>query len=69
MNDREEQVIAQALGLPKIARAALLARLLDTFDTEVDPDAEQTRDEELGNRLNEIDSGLVMLVPWSRPIG
>jgi putative addiction module component (TIGR02574 family) len=65
MKDREEQVIVQALRLPKTARAALVVRLLDTLDTEVDEDAERAWDREIGKRLDEIDSGRVKLVPWS----
>ena len=63
--DSEERVIVQALRLPRSARAALVVRLLETLDTDVDPDAEEAWDEEIAKRLEEIDSGRVMLVPWS----
>jgi len=65
MKGREEQVIIQALRLPRSARAALVARLLDTLDAEVDEDSQQTWDKEIGKRLDEIDSGRVKLVPRS----
>jgi putative addiction module component (TIGR02574 family) len=65
MKESEERVIVQALRLPKTARAALVVRLLETLDTEVDEDAEEAWDEEIAKRLEEIDSGRVKLVPWS----
>ena len=65
MKAREEKVIVQALRLPRPARAALVARLLETLDSEVDDDAEDAWDAEIGKRLQEIDSGQVKLVPWS----
>jgi len=65
MKESEERVIVQALRLPKTARAALVVRLLETLDTQVDADAEEAWDEEIGKRLEEVDSGRVKLVSWS----
>ena len=65
MKESEERVIVQALRLPKTARAALVVRLLETLDTHVDAYAEEAWDEEIGRRLEEVDSGRVKLVPWS----
>jgi hypothetical protein len=39
--------------------------LLDSLDTEADPDAETLGDAEVLSRAREIDEGLVTLVPWS----
>jgi len=65
MKAREEELIVQVLRLPRSARAALAARLLQTLDAKVDEDAEAAWDREIGKRLEEIDSGRVKLVPWS----
>ena len=54
-----------ARELPVNARAALIDSLLDSLDSEVDPDAEQLWEAEILRRAQEIDQGLVMLVPWS----
>ena len=66
MKAQEEKVIVQALRLPKGARSALVARLLETLDTDVDDDVEEAWDIEIGRRLADIDSGRVKLVPWSQ---
>jgi Putative addiction module component len=47
------------------ARAALIDSLLDSLDTNVDPDAERLRETEILRRAREIDEGSVQLVPWS----
>jgi len=65
MKTKEEKVIEGALRLPKSARAALAARLLESLDSEIDEDAEEAWDAEIGRRLDEIDSGRVKMVPWS----
>ena len=54
-----------ALRLPKSARAALAARLLESLDAEIDEDAEEAWDAEIARRHEEIDSGRVKMVPWS----
>jgi len=61
----EKQVIEGALRLPKSARAALAARLLDSLDTEIDEDSEAAWDAEIARRLQEIGSGKVKTIPWS----
>ena len=58
-------MIIQALRLPRSARAALVVRLIETLDAEVNEGSEQAWDKEIGKRLEEIDSGRVKLVPWT----
>jgi putative addiction module component (TIGR02574 family) len=65
MKTEEEKVIEGALRLPKSARAALAAQLLESLDTEVDDDAEEAWDTEIAKRLDEINSGKVKMIPWS----
>jgi putative addiction module component (TIGR02574 family) len=59
------ELLKEALKLPTEARAALADSLLDILDVEVDDDAEQAWRQEIQQRLQEIDSGAVELVPWS----
>ena len=54
-----------SLRLPKSARAALAARLLESLDSEIDEDAEEAWDAEIARRLDEINSGRVKMIPWS----
>ena len=57
-------VLKEALGLPVEARAALIDSLLESVDTEVDENAEEAWRQEIYRRLQEIDSGVVELIPW-----
>ena len=65
MSCRLEALEKGALRLPKSARAALAARLLESLDTEIDEDAEEAWDAEVARCLEEIDPGRVKMVPWS----
>ena len=58
------EVLKDALELPPEARAALIGRLVDSLDMEVDEDAEEAWREEIRLRLQEIDSGAAKMVPW-----
>ena len=58
-------LLNQALGLPAEARAALAARLIESLDETVDPDAESMWAEEITPRLKEFDEGRVQAIPWS----
>jgi putative addiction module component (TIGR02574 family) len=60
------EVLKAALALPAEARAALIGPLVDSLDSEVDSDAEQSWREEIVRRLREIDSGAVKLIPWDQ---
>lgn len=64
MKREEEEVIDQALQLPKTARAALAARLLDSLDTEVDEDAELAWAEEIERRARRALSGESKGTDW-----
>jgi putative addiction module component (TIGR02574 family) len=52
------------MELPAEARAALADSLLDSLDSDVDPDAEQLWREEIEARLASLNDGRVQLVPW-----
>lgn len=57
-------LLAKALHLPKEARAALADSLLGSLYSEVDENAEEAWRIEIRQRLAEIDSGAVELIPW-----
>ena len=59
------KLLAEALKLPKSARASLASSLLDSLDREVDEDAEQAWTDEIARRLKDLDSGNATTVPWS----
>jgi putative addiction module component (TIGR02574 family) len=58
------EVLKDAMALPLEARAALIGPLVDSLDTEVDENAEEAWREEIGRRLQEIDSGAAKLLQW-----
>ena len=60
-----KQLLVEALRLSEEERAALAGELLESLDTEVDPDAEAAWAAEIRARLTEIESGRAKTVPWS----
>ena len=60
-----KQLLLEALRLPKEERAALAGELLESLDSEVDPDVEAAWAMEIRARVNEIESGRAKTTPWS----
>jgi len=58
------QVLEDALALPPEARAALAGSLLDSLETECDPEIEAAWLVEIQRRSAELDPGAVSPVPW-----
>ncbi len=58
------EVLRDALDLPAEARAALIDSLIGSLNPVIDDDAEEAWREEIHRRLQEIDSGVVQLIPW-----
>jgi putative addiction module component (TIGR02574 family) len=58
------EVLRSALALAPEARAALVDSLISSLDQQIDPAVEETWREEIFQRLQQIDSGAVALVPW-----
>ena len=58
------ELLNEAMELPAEARAALADSLLDSLDSEVDPDAEQSWRDEIEARLASLNDGQVQLIPW-----
>jgi putative addiction module component (TIGR02574 family) len=60
-----KQLLVEALRLSEEERAALAGELLESLETEVDPDAEAAWAAEIRARVAEIESGRAKTVPWS----
>lgn len=58
------EVLRSALALPLEVRAALIDSLISSLDQQIDAGAEESWREEIIQRLEQIDSGAVQLVPW-----
>jgi putative addiction module component (TIGR02574 family) len=65
MNPDIDRLLKDALQLPPEARGALAGRLIDSLDTEVDPDVEAAWDAEITRREQEIESGRVKPLSWA----
>jgi len=59
-----KELLDQAMNLPAEARAALAAKLIESLDDAVDPDAELLWAEEITRRSKEIDEG-AQTMPWA----
>lgn len=60
-----KQLLVEALRLTDEERAALAGELLDSLDSEVDPDAEAAWAAEIRRRVNDLEAGRATTVPWS----
>ena len=60
-----KQLFLEALRLPEGERAALASELIESLDTEVDPDAEAAWAAEIRARVSEIESGRATTISWS----
>ncbi len=58
------EVLRSALALPSEVRAALIDSLIGSLDQQVDTAVEETWRDEIFQRLEQIDTGAVQLVPW-----
>lgn len=65
MNSTVDEVLKQALALDEGDRASVAGALIESLETEIDPDAEAAWDAEICRRLAELDSGSANLTPWS----
>lgn len=63
MNPR--QLLDAALQLSSEERAALAGELIQSLESEVDPDAEAEWSAEIHARLGRVDAGLATTIPWS----
>ena len=64
MSHTAQQLLTEALSLPETDRGELVARLIDSLDSQSDADAATAWSEEIERRLREMDDGAVQMVPW-----
>ena len=60
-----KQLLAEALRLSDEERAALAGELIQSLDTDVDPDAEAVWSAEIRARLDRVEAGTATTIPWS----
>ncbi len=65
MGRQIDELLRDALALPPEARAALAGSLLDSLDSEVDEAAETAWGNEIACRVQELDSGARVSLPWA----
>jgi len=58
------ELFKQAAELSENERATLAGLLIETLESEVDPDIEQAWASEIARRVAELDSGAVETIPW-----
>ena len=66
MTSDVKKLLDEALRLPTEVRAALAGSLIESLDETVDEDAESAWAEKIQRRIEEIESGTVKTVPWSK---
>jgi putative addiction module component (TIGR02574 family) len=59
------QLLAEALRLSDGERAALAGELIQSLDSEVDPDAEAAWSAEIRARLDRVDAGTARTISWA----
>jgi len=65
MTQRASNLLAEALRLPENDRARLAADLIESLDAEADDDVDSAWSLEIQRRIEDIQSGRVMTVPWA----
>ncbi len=58
------ELFRQAADLSEEDRAALAGLLIESLESEIDPNLDEAWAEEIKRRLAELDSGIVEAVPW-----
>lgn len=69
MSRNPAELLREALELPPEGRAALADFLLNSLDTETDPNVEQAWREEIEKRMASIEDGTAETMSWApRPL-
>lgn len=64
MSTHVTELFAKASNLSEKERATLAGLLIESLESEVDPDVEEAWRKEIERRVAELDSGTVETVPW-----
>lgn len=65
MSGKGQRLLEEALALPPDERADLAANLLGSLDEGQDEGVEEAWAEEIGSRVEEVESGRVKPISWS----
>ena len=60
-----KQLLVEALRLTDEERAALAGELIDSLDSDVDPDADGAWAAEILARVSDLEAGRAKTIPWS----
>lgn len=63
MTQEADEVLKKALALPAEDRAELAGSLIESLDLEIDEDAEEAWNEEIAQRIQDLDTGKVKTIP------
>ncbi len=66
MSTTIENLLTQALQMPSKDRALIAERLITSLDTEADWDVEIAWQQEVQRRIEQIDNGEVVCIPWEQ---
>jgi len=66
MSTTVESILAQAMQMPAQDRAAIAERLISSLDTETDWDVEIAWQQEVQRRVDEVERGEVVCLPWEQ---
>ena len=66
MSNVVENILAQALRMPAEERATIAEHLISSLDSEVDTDVEVAWQHEVQRRIEEVDKGEIVCVPWEQ---
>ena len=64
MTTHVTELFEKASVLSESDRATLAGLLIESLESEIDPDVEEAWREEIERRMAELDSGAVQAVPW-----
>ncbi|MBC8181865.1 addiction module protein [candidate division KSB1 bacterium] len=64
MEKAVEKILTQALQTKPKDRAFIAERLISSLDTEADLNVEIAWQNEISNRIKEVDNGIVDCLPW-----
>jgi len=64
MTDKTQTIVEQALKLSPTERAEVAEQLLASLDEALDSDVEKAWQEEVQQRLQQVERGEVKTIPW-----
>ncbi|HTG87646.1 MAG TPA: addiction module protein [Pyrinomonadaceae bacterium] len=64
MSTHVTELFEKASNLSEKERATLAGLLIESLESEIDPDVEEAWRVEIERRLAELDAGIVTTVPW-----